>query len=161
MKIKTLLCITALLLFYSCLNRSKTPVEVLTFRFGDIKTRLGQSGYYITINEKYQVKNDSTIRQSNSYRFYKPGYEFISYGVATLEDKGKTKYESDPFLDDASPIKIIQSVILGKKQDWKIYNAGVLGYCGIISGDMSSLVCSPDLNNIDTLISIASSVSKE
>jgi hypothetical protein len=160
MQIKTLLYLVPFLLVSSCTNGLKTPVEVLTLSFGDTQVELGQSGYHITISENYLIKKDSSVTQRNTYRFYKPGNEFISFAIITLEDKGKTKYELDPFLDKTNPIKIIQSVILGKTYDWKVYKTGVLGYTGILSGNISSLVCSPDLRSIDSLISIVSSVSK-
>ena len=152
-----------ILLFFvlsSCKNKSKTPIDFVDITIGNISNELGKSGYYIKTNGDFQVTPDSTIPDQTAFRFFRKNNKHRYFGIIGLGSK-QLDYASDPYLSDVSHIKIVQSVVLGKTRNWKIYDTGVMGYLGILDGDNSCLVSAPEIQSLDTLIAIASSIARE
>lgn len=151
--------ILILSMLISCNYARRTPTDFVNITIGTINRELGESGYYIKTNGEFQVIQDSSLQEYNAFRFFRKGDEYRCFGVITIGDK-QLNLSSDPYLSEVSPFKITQSSVFGKTRNWEIYDTRVMGYYGILEGEVSCMVSAPEIKSLDTLIAIASSITK-
>ncbi|HEY6062447.1 MAG TPA: hypothetical protein VIV35_02490 [Chitinophagaceae bacterium] len=146
-----------ILFSFGCSGQEYRLIEV-NKESGLNKVRLGHTDYYIRIPNTFEVTENHGKEGQIGYGIDSKGTSSNSYGFIEIDLGQRTSDRSD----DWGIIKEkVQSNLLGRQTTWKIYQTET-GYWGAIAlqGKIYARVSSKNKNEIDSLISIISTLSK-